>query len=501
MSEAERQGRMKRLAGVAFSAALAIVFGLVFYTANTPLGPCISSDNAMYLTMGTALAQGYAPYTEIFDHKGPLLFILQALPQALSGGYSTLAVFIQQALFRFAGLRVIEAIARRMGVRCGALAQLAYLALIASLVSGGNLTEEYANLFTLAGLYVVLRVFDGEERSPGALMPPAVLLGALAMLCLLTRANNALPLCGAALGLSLWLLASRRLAQLGACALGFLAGALLTALPVAFWLASRGALSASIYGAFIHNMMYAETEGLSRVSMLLHSGYGRFAMLMAALTCAGALAMLLRTRRLSAPMALVFAAAAGGAAAFISHKYYNHYLILGAPAAAVGVCALLASVQDVKRAGLRRALLCAVLAVSCLWLGEKGRIANADRLAEIAESGTLAQDARALYAQVPEAERDSFMAYRVEPKWYVYAEALPCMRFYFLQEILAQADPAVMDEIVETFESDPPCWLVIFYNREFGPPYDGRIAAIFEQDYEFVDARGQYQLLRRKEGA
>ena len=125
MSEAERQGRMKRLAGVAFSAALAIVFGLVFYTANTPLGPCISSDNAMYLTMGTALAQGYAPYTEIFDHKGPLLFILQALPQALSGGYSTLAVFIQQALFLFAGLRVIEAIARRMGVRCGALAQLA----------------------------------------------------------------------------------------------------------------------------------------------------------------------------------------------------------------------------------------------------------------------------------------------------------------------------------------------------------------------------------------
>lgn len=37
----------------------------------------IGSDNAMYLTMGTALAKGYAPYTEIFDHKGPLLFLLQ----------------------------------------------------------------------------------------------------------------------------------------------------------------------------------------------------------------------------------------------------------------------------------------------------------------------------------------------------------------------------------------------------------------------------------------
>ena len=106
-----------------------------------------------------------------------------------------------------------------------------------------------------------------------------------------------------------------------------------------------------------------------------------------------------------------------------------------------------------------------------------------------------------LYAEVPEQDRDSFMAYRVEPRWYVAAKALPCMRFYFLQEILAQADPAVMEEIVEEFESDPPRWLVIYYNREFGPPYDARVAEIFERDYEFVDARGQYQLLRHREGA
>ena len=103
-------------------------------------------------------------------------------------------------------------------------------------------------------------------------------------------------------------------------------------------------------------------------------------------------------------------------------------------------------------------------------------------------------------AQVPEDERDRFMAYRVEPRWYVAAEALPCMRFYFLQEVLAQADPAVMDEIVQTFETDPPRWLVIYYNRAFNPPYDARVAAIFETNYEFVDAAGQYQLLRLKEG-
>ena len=40
--------------------ALAMAFGymLIFAYNNTPLGAAIGSDNAMYLTMGTALARG-----------------------------------------------------------------------------------------------------------------------------------------------------------------------------------------------------------------------------------------------------------------------------------------------------------------------------------------------------------------------------------------------------------------------------------------------------------
>ena len=73
------------------------------------------------------------------------------------------------------------------------------------------------------------------------------------------------------------------------------------------------------------------------------------------------------------------------------------------------------------------------------------------------------------------------------------------MRFYFLQEILADADPAVMDEIVDTFHTNAPRWVVLFYNRPFSPPYDVRVQEIFDTRYEFVDARGEYQLLRLRE--
>lgn len=484
-----------RWAGRALSLLLALGFMLIFGICNTPLGAIIGSDNAMYLTMGTAIAQGYAPYTQIFDHKGPLLFVLQAIPQAIAGGYSTFAVFVMEVVFLFASLRVLCAICRMLRAPCVPV-QLAYLLMICPLLDGGNLNEEYANLFTLVGLLLALRAFGEQSVRGRALTACAAGMGAMTMLAFLLRANNMLPLCAVTLALAAALAVGRDWPSLGRCALGFslgLAGALL---PIALWLAARGALSEAVYGAIVHNMRYAGTGDVGRVHMLLHSGYGLAAIALAALTCAGALTLLRRRSALS--LALAAGAAAAGLAAFISHKYYNHYLMLGVPLSAVGAALLLAALRRWEtRAARALSALCAV--GCCAALVVLGVQTNRNRIGWREDYLAYAADAQALYTQVPEQDRDSFMAYRVEPRWYVAAEALPCMRFYFLQEILAQADPAVMDEIVETFTTQPPRWLVLYYNRAFSPPYDERVAEIFARDYEFVDAQGEYQLLRLKE--
>ena len=466
---------------------------LIFCACNTPLGPSIGSDNAMYLTMGTALARGYAPYTEIFDHKGPLLFLLEMLPQLFFGGYQTTTVVVMEWLFLFASLLVIERLCTRLHVRGALAAQLVYLAVLLPCMDGGNLGEEYANLFALCGLLLMLRAFDGEERR--GLFRPAIGMGALATLCFLTRANNALALLGATAGLALCLLARREWANLGACAAGFSLGCAAALIPTALWLARYGALSEAFYGAIVHNLMYARTEGGSRLAMLLTPSYGGLAMVMAVLASLGALCCLARTRRADVPLAMLLGALGAGAGAFISHKFYMHYLMLGAPMAALGAAQMLRFCED-RSARLMRAVRAAALAICCVSLLASGFAANAQRLADLEGMERFSADAQALYAQVPEEDRASFMAYRVEPKWYVYTGALPCMRFYFLQEILGQADPRVMDEVAARFESDPPKWLVLFYERPFSPPYDARVQAVIDADYEFVDAQGEYQLLR-----
>lgn len=486
----------KKLASVGVSLALAVLFALVYYTFTTPLGPSIGSDNAIYMTMGTALKNGYVPYTEIFDHKGPLVFILQAIPQILSGGYSTLAIFVQQVIFLFACLLLLDCIADELHAP-SVLCQLVYLAVIAVNIGGGNLTEEYTNVFTLAGILIILRTFaDGLPEKADGMLLRAFVLGLMNMLCFLTRANNVLVLCAMTLAIAFWMLLARRLDLLMRCVGGFAAGLALCALPVILWLAAQGALAESVYGAIVHNMMYSQTGGGSRFSMLLSADYGYRAILMAVLALLGAMTYAKKNPGLALSMAA--GAAAGGLAAFLSHKFYQHYLLLGAPLAAVGAARVFAVLRVRKEKAYRIA--CAAAAVVCAaYLGVRGMQTNEWRISEREGLEEFTQQAEELFSLVPEDERDSFMAYRVEPKWYVAAKALPCMRFYFLQEILADADPAVMDEIVAEFETDPPKWLVIYYNREFGPPYDERVAEIFETDYEFVDSRGTYQLRRLKE--
>ena len=106
-----------RLRDVMLALALSGAFALVMCICNTPLGPSIGSDNAMYLTMGTALARGFAPYTQIFDHKGPLLFVLETLPQLFFGGYQTVTVFFMEWLFLFGCLTALRDLCVRLGVR------------------------------------------------------------------------------------------------------------------------------------------------------------------------------------------------------------------------------------------------------------------------------------------------------------------------------------------------------------------------------------------------
>ena len=65
---------------------LSALAGVALFTESTsPLFSGWGYDSAMFQTMGKYWAEGYLPYVDLYDHKGPMIFFLNALGYALNG--------------------------------------------------------------------------------------------------------------------------------------------------------------------------------------------------------------------------------------------------------------------------------------------------------------------------------------------------------------------------------------------------------------------------------
>ena len=77
---------------------LAWLFVSLASYSTSPLYPyCFGSDSAQFQTIGKAWAASVLPYQGLFDHKGPLIFLINALGYALSG--NKYGVYFLQILF------------------------------------------------------------------------------------------------------------------------------------------------------------------------------------------------------------------------------------------------------------------------------------------------------------------------------------------------------------------------------------------------------------------
>ena len=63
--------------------AVSVVYTLVFCRDISPLFISKGGDSLIFRNMGLAMLQGKTPYIDIFDHKGILLYYINALGMAI----------------------------------------------------------------------------------------------------------------------------------------------------------------------------------------------------------------------------------------------------------------------------------------------------------------------------------------------------------------------------------------------------------------------------------
>ena len=197
-------------------------------------------DSSAFLYIGKRMAEGKLPYRDLFDHKGPLLYLIQRIGIGLTPDSYT-GVWLLELL----GMAITAGYMLKLAGLVTESRADAYLAVLAVLGAcgwmvwqGGNFTEEFALPWIACAASICCSFFENGTYRPRDVL----LLGASFAAVLMLRANMiAVWACYIPIVLVL-LLKEKRFSDLGRCTLLFMGGVLLVMLPFVIWAAKAGFL-------------------------------------------------------------------------------------------------------------------------------------------------------------------------------------------------------------------------------------------------------------------
>ena len=142
-----------------------IVFGLLIMgilIPNTPLFLEIPGrDSGVFLYVGSQILDGKIPYNDVWDHKPPAIYYIDALGLFIGNGSIWGVLFIEFLFLYFAFYIGFNLLEKSFGTIPAIFGSIAWLTSLVLLLDGGNLTEEFGLVFQFITLYLFLQA---DER-------------------------------------------------------------------------------------------------------------------------------------------------------------------------------------------------------------------------------------------------------------------------------------------------------------------------------------------------
>lgn len=486
--------RIARLAAAALAVlALAAAFVLRFsYSTSFLYSGYCGFDSAIFQTIGKYWAEGVTPYARLFDHKGPLIFFVDAVGYWLHGRAGILVAQTVSLAVTVWGVYRLGRTGLSRPWAAGAVAlALVYLA---RTFDEGNMTEEYSLPFLAVSLYLAARWCLARKKDPAAPHPWqwAAVYGASFAAILMLRVTSAVAVCSYVLVIALALLAGRQWKNLLANMGGFLGGFALLTGPFAVYFACKGSLADMLYGTIGYNIFYATEFSIreyyansqwaaSTLSRVL-TDFGAPLFLLAVLCIA---ALVRRKNDLLAWGGLL----SGALSMYVlfTNRPYVHYFMIVTPLIPLAfvLAAELVRGSNGKKLALAAPALCALWAVSLL-IRLPGWSTDSFMAKYPYETQPYNNAARAAAAVIPKEERDSVLGYNVDAQWYLAADIQPCQRYFIHQDWQAAEDPSMRSEIDEFLTKDPPKWLVV------SGPVEDTVQQLLDEQYTAVSGEQQF---------
>ena len=172
----------KALLGIAWAALLAVLVAVAVDSIVVKPG----TDASIYIYVAQGILEGEIPYLDRWDHKGPLLYVLNLCGLLIHG---TWGPWLVQGIFLF-GASAFAFLALRLAF--GTVPAFFAIALLLTLFTPpGNLPGQYGLLFQCLTLYLFVRSQEQSEPTPSRRSRDSLHLaiGALGAASFLLRPN------------------------------------------------------------------------------------------------------------------------------------------------------------------------------------------------------------------------------------------------------------------------------------------------------------------------
>ena len=229
---------------------------LLICSKSSPLYPTNDwVDVQCFFTVGRGILQGKMPYLDLYEQKGPILYLFFALASLISGE-SFLGVFILEVLclglFLYISTRIAALWVREVSWPLFLLPPVLALCIgISPAFSHGSSAEELF-LPVIALFFKLALTAIRENRA--LFKGEAFVCGILVALALWVKYTFCGVFAGGVLALLIWYIATKKANKLWAAVLYGLLGALAVTVPVLLWFWVKGALPALWQVYFVNNL-------------------------------------------------------------------------------------------------------------------------------------------------------------------------------------------------------------------------------------------------------
>ena len=465
---------------------VALLFVTIFSYTTSPLYHIngTTPDSIIFQILGKYWAQGSIPYKDLWDMKGPFIYLINSIGYLLTDSRTGI-YFIQIILMWFTLLSTYHICIQVTAPHQSFIIVLLSLACLSYIYEGGNLTEEYIIFpLTLSFFYVFKWINRYENENTIHHLPQhSIVYGIVLGLSLMTRLTNALSICTAVGIIMVVLIFHKKYKNIILNALSLLLGFIITTLPFFLYFHHHQALDEMWKATFLYPLKYAGNTYMDIMDIGIH--YFILSYFSSILLMILVVYLIVKWRVITLRYTLYFFAAFIPFIWFCQGNGFGHYGMTVFPL-------FLLAIIEIKKMRMQYAyfIVSIILLIGC-----SSKILYVSKLNNIHHQEI--DNCHLFLKSNPQIDYSSFIAYECLPDIYLTENIRPAVPIFSLQEMGKERIPDWHQYVITKFSQYKPKWILV---KEHENVQNIMIQSLLNKYYilEQSDSYKQLKLYKRK---